>query len=180
MREIEIKAEVKDRESLLAAIKKRGITLSDPLKQHDVVYIRSGVAAGTLGSIGLRIRTENDTKKIFTLKKLQAGGLDKIEHETEIANAQELEAIIKLLGFELYSDLTKCRQKAAFDGIEICVDDVENLGVFIEAEKLIENDGDDSRVVDDLWAVMESFGVSRADEVFDGYDVLMNKKLGSK
>lgn len=177
MREIEIKAKVSDKQILLTAIKNAGVTLSNPIKQHDVVYGQAGIADNAPGSIWLRIRTENDSKKIFTLKQQHTGGLDSIEHETEIFDVTELTAIIKVLGFTLYSDLTKTRQKASYNGIEICVDDVDNLGIFIEAEKLVEEDVDGAAVARELWTELEKLGVDKTEEVFEGYDVLLNRKL---
>lgn len=177
MREIEIKARVANKQDLLTALANKGIVLSEPIKQHDIVYGIAGTADNAPDSVWLRIRTEDDTKTIFTLKKQHEGGLDSIEHETEVADPRELEAIIQVLGFELYSDLIKHRQKAAYEGIELCVDEVDGLGAFIEAEKLTSIDADGPKVMEDLWTVLESLGVSRNDEVFDGYDVLMNKHL---
>jgi adenylate cyclase class 2 len=176
MREIEIKSRVASKQVLIDVITSAGIKLSAPIKQHDVVYGQKGVADNAPGSIWLRIRTENDSKTIFTLKQQVEGGLDSIEHETEVADANELESIISKLGFSLYSDLTKTRQKAKYNGIEICVDDVEKLGVFIEAEKLTNEDADSQSVVDELWAELGKFNVNRSDAVFDGYDVLLNRK----
>jgi len=177
MREIEIKAKVADKDSLLTAIKDAGIALSEPIKQHDIVYGQAGVAANAAGSIWLRIRTENDTTTIFTFKQQHTGGLDSIEHETEVADAQQMTAIIAALGFTLYSDLTKTRQKGRYNDIEICVDDVEGLGVFVEAEKLADEDADGETVTTELWRILELLGVDRSGEVFEGYDVLLNKKL---
>lgn len=177
MREIEIKAKVSDMSLLLSAIERAGITLSEPIKQHDVVYGQPGVGDNTLGGIWLRIRTENDTRVLFTLKQQHSGGLDSIEHETEVGDASELAAIIATLGFTLYSDLTKTRRKAYYNGIEICVDVVDGLGSFIEAEKLAADDADGTSIAADLWQELSKLGVNKADEVFDGYDVLMNRKL---
>ena len=176
MREIEIKAKVADKSLLVANITRAGIQLSKPIKQHDVVYGVKGVADNAPESIWLRIRTENDAKTIFTLKKQHSGGLDSIEHETEVSDSSELASIISVLGFTLYSDLTKTRQKAKYNTIEICVDEVEGLGVFIEAEKLTDESADGHTVVEALWAELEKLGVNRADEVFEGYDVLVNRK----
>ncbi len=176
MREIEIKALIVDKQQLLDAIVRAGVRLSAPIKQHDVVYSQPGVADNAPGSIWLRIRTENDEHTIFTLKQQHKGGLDSIEHETEVENAEEMTAIISLLGFELYSDLTKTRQKAQYEGIEICVDDVEGLGVYIEAEKLADESADGDAIANSLWGELDKFGVDRSNEVFDGYDVLINRK----
>ncbi len=88
-------------------------------------------------------------------------------------------AIIDTLGFTLYSDLIKTRQKAHYNTIEICLDEVENLGTFIEAEKLTEEDSDGSIIVEELRSELEKIGVDRSNEVFDGYDVLLKRKLAS-
>jgi len=180
MREIEIKAKVSDMSSLLSAIERAGITLTEPIKQHDVVYGQPGAADNAPGSTWLRIRTENDARVIFTLKQQHSGGLDSKEHETEVSDAAELAAIIATLGFTLYSDLTKTRRKAHYGGIEICVDVVDGLGSFIEAEKLAEDDADGTTIAADLWQELIKLGVDKADEVFDGYDVLMNRKLAEE
>jgi adenylate cyclase class 2 len=177
MREIEIKARVPNKTLLLAAIKVAGVTLSQPIKQHDVVYGQTGVTDNQPGSIWLRIRTEDDTVTIFTLKQQHTGGLDSIEHETSVSDPDELAAIIATLGFTLHSDLIKTRQKAYYNNIEICLDDVENLGVFIEAEKLTDKDADGATVRKDLWAELQKLGVDKSNEVFEGYDVLLNRKL---
>lgn len=151
------------------------MVLSNPIKQHDVVYGVKDAEDNAPGSIWLRIRTENDSKTIFTLKKQFKGGLDSIEHETEVDDASEMQAIINQLGFVLYSDLTKQRQKAKIGKIEICFDEVEELGVFIEAEKLAAEDADSDEVVKELWEILSDLSVNREDEVFDGYDVLLNR-----
>jgi len=176
MREIEIKAKVANKTALKDAIANVGVKLSPPIKQHDVVYGQIGVADNAPGSIWLRVRTENDTKIIFTFKQQHTGGLDSIEHEVEVSDEKEITSIITSLGFTLYSDLIKTRQKAHFNGIEICVDDVQELGVFIEAEQLIEENADSEGVLENLWTELEKFGVDRSNEVFQGYDVLLNRK----
>lgn len=183
MREIEIKATIVSVQSIVALLVAQDVVVSQPVTQHDCVYGPLGVdGTGDNQAPWLRIRTEtkNDTTKhFFTLKKSVTNQLDSIEHETEVTDAKELQSIIEHLDFELFSDLTKTRQKAQMGDIEICIDTVDGLGTFIEAEKLTADDVDYQTVIDELWAVFSSLGVSRANEVTDGYDVLMNKKLDS-
>lgn len=172
MREIEIKARVHDKAELLRALSKKHIKLSDPTEQHDVVYCIEGTQDNAPGSVWLRLRTENNTRSIFTLKKQFRGGLDSIEHETEVADEAEMRRIIETLGFTLYSDLTKTRQKAHVGDVEICLDEVQGLGCFMEAEKLTDVDADGDAVEDELWAVLVGFGLRKQDQVREGYDVL--------
>jgi adenylate cyclase class 2 len=183
MREIEIKAKINSVQSIIDIFSKNGVSVTPPVTQRDRVYGQIGVDGGGDNTAPwLRVRTETkdeQTKHIFTLKKSVTNQMDSIEHETEVADAMELENIIDQLSFVLYSDLTKTRQKANIGEIEICLDAVENLGTFIEAEKLTAGDVDYDAVIGELWVIFESLGISRDDEVTDGYDVLMNKKLAT-
>lgn len=182
MREIEIKARVADKPALLAVLKSQHVIVSDPVTHHDRVFGISGEDGGGDNSQPwLRIRTEtrgNETSHVFTLKKSVTNQMDSIEHETEVADDVELEKIILHSGFTPYSDLVKTRQKAHMGEIEICIDTVEGLGDFIEVEKLTSEDADYDGVAAELWAVLEGFGVVRADHVTDGYDVLMRRHDG--
>jgi len=172
MREIEIKARVKDEQNLLDSLVVHGIHLGKPVTQHDVVYCKPGAVENAFDANWLRIRTENGKKVTFTLKRSVHGHLDSIEHETVVSDGEELEAIIKLLGFELYSNLTKIRQKAKIGDIEFCFDKVPQLGTFVEAEKMMKHDADHDEVVLELWKFLETLGLSHEDEEERGYDVL--------
>jgi len=182
MREIEIKARVAGKNALIGILKKQDITLSDAVTQRDQVFGIEGAFGGDGQSKPwLRIRTEtkgDSTKQIFTLKKSVTSQLDSIEHETEIADEQELAKIIEHIGFTPYSDSTKTRQKAQIGEIEICVDSVNDLGDFVEAEKLTTEDADIEEVTNELWAVLAGFGVTHDQQVTDGYDVMLRKSQG--
>lgn len=183
MREIEIKARVDNKLELLALLQKKGVELSPVVTQRDQVFGLPGVDGGDDANSAswLRIRTETrngKTTQIFTLKKSVTNQMDSIEHETEIHDPVELAAIIGHLGFTPYSDLTKTRQKAKIGEIELCVDSVEGLGDFIEAEKLTEDNADYGVVAEELWRVLGSLGIEKSQHVTDGYDVLMRKRQG--
>lgn len=178
MREIEIKAQVQDLESLIDKIKYAGYEISEPISQRDEVFTR-GEAAGMKNSVFLRIRQQTivgRTKSVFTLKKVVDGHGDKIECETGVTDGSEMRRAIRELGFAPYSLVEKNRRMAHADRIEICLDSVENLGNFVEFEKLAEEASDHDAVVDELWDFAEQFGVNRADAVNKGYDVLTREK----
>lgn len=182
MREIEIKARVADKQALLSALQKQGVALGEPVTQRDQVFGQAGVDGGGDNSAPwLRLRTETKagaTTQYFTLKKSVTNQMDSIEHETAVGDGTEMVAMMPYLGFIPYSDLTKTRAKAVVGDVELCVDHVEGLGDFIEAEKLTAEDANYEEVAEELWVLLESFGVSRADHVTDGYDVLMRKYQG--
>lgn len=183
MREIEIKATITSVQSIIDTLQAQNIAVTQPVTQHDRVYGQNDVE-DTVDNTApwLRIRSETkqgSTKHIFTLKRSVTNQMDSIEHETEVTDPVELEAIIEQLSFSLYSDLTKTRQKAHMNDIEICIDAVDGLGSFVEVEKLTDEDANYEAVVAELWQVLDRLGIQPEDEVIDGYDVLMNKKLAS-
>jgi adenylate cyclase, class 2 len=180
MREIEIKAKVANKDELLAKIKQQGIKLSAPKTQHDVVFCRPGQQDYEPGSIWLRIRTEGDGKVTWTMKVDTGRKLDSIEHEVEVNDGAALEKMLLQLGNELYSDLTKTRQKAKVGEIEMCVDTVEGLGTYIEAEKLCPEDADYETVAAELWDFLAPLGITKTDHVTLGYDVLLKHKNPSQ
>lgn len=173
MREIEIKVRINDEAETLAALERQNIKLSSPKKQHDVVYSRPGAKDNDPGENWLRVRTENDTKVLFTLKRSVTGELDSIEHEVTVTSADEITSIIGYLGYKIFSDLTKIRQHARVGDIEICFDKVPGLGIFLEAEKLCQEDADNEVIAGELWEFVGKLGLGHENEVTSGYDVLM-------
>jgi adenylate cyclase class 2 len=184
MREIEIKARVGSIAEVLKKIEADGRKAGEPVVQRDQVFGLPGESGGDSNNHApwLRIRTEtknNHTTYIFTLKKSITNQLDSIEHETEISDPIELEQIILHSGFEPYSDLTKTRRKVKIGDIEICIDAVDDLGEFVEAEKLTDDSADYDTVVSELWQLLETYDISRDAQVTDGYDVLMKRVEGT-
>lgn len=179
MREIEVKARVGSLQDVIGKLLQDGVRVSEPVHQRDEVFGLPGVPGDSDNSEPwLRIRTETknaQTKIIYTLKKSVTNQLDSIEHETEVTDADELRQIILQSGFEPYSDVVKTRRKAKVGDIEICIDSVEELGDFVEAEKLTDEQADYDAVTAELWQLLERYGVNRSDQVTDGYDTMMER-----
>lgn len=180
MREIEVKARIESAAKIIEQLAAANTKVSEPVHQRDEVFGLPGVdGASSNGEPWLRIRTETKNgsqKYLFTLKRSITNQLDSIEHETEINDADELRQIILHSGFTPYSDITKQRRKARIGDIEICIDSVDRLGEFVEAEKLTTEDADYEQVVRELWELLSRFAIERSSEVTDGYDVMMKQK----
>ncbi|PIR82959.1 class IV adenylate cyclase [Candidatus Kaiserbacteria bacterium CG10_big_fil_rev_8_21_14_0_10_56_12] len=173
MQEIEVKAHLRDREAVVEKLVSLGCTLSDPLQQDDTVYVadREAIHVFAEGNLFLRIRVNNGSEVIFTAKK-RSGPLVALEHEVTVSSRAELKGIIAMFGFEKFLTIKKARQTTHYDGCEICIDEVEGLGAFIEMEKL-SRDGDPASIQAELFAFLESLGVRREDRVNNGYDILL-------
>lgn len=176
MKEIEVKAKLKDIDSVIKKIKSLGCELSDPITQKDIIYLKNGVDFPSfgMGDIVLRLRNNNE-KIIFTFKKQLETELSSIEHEVEVSNLKEADEIIKQLGFYEIIRVNKVRREAKYNDMTICIDEVEELGYFIEVEKLTEN-GETFKIQEELMKFLIELGVNKKDRVERGYDTLMYYK----
>lgn len=172
--EIEVKAKVVDIKSVREKLEKLGCVFSQPLVQHDYIYNLAGVDIEKRHKTPvLRVREQNG-KTIFTVKKDRKDELDCIEKELEVSDGATMREIFDLLGYTKTVEVKKTRLKAKLDEYEICLDDVEGLGSFIEVEKLSEEDG--QMVQDELFKFLQKVGIKKEDRVLVGYDSLIWQK----
>ena len=177
MREIEVKARVSNKPELQKQLTALGCVFSEPVSQRDRIFVPIGSSVPVNPGVNvLRIREQNG-KYIFTLKQTIKNQLDCLERELGIDNPEELAEIFKLLGFFESVGVNKQRQKTKYKGLEICLDSVEGLGDFIEVEKLSEA-GDGDIVQAELFNFLQILGITKKDQVFEGYDVLAARKAG--
>lgn len=174
MKEIEVKAYLKNKNEVFKKLEKLGCVLSEPIRQVDTVYTRipaKNVEEYLKNDHFVRIREKSDGKFIFTVKKpLSKEVLTKAEHETEVKNREETEQALFLMGYQVANKVIKVRRTTNCNGFEICIDEVEGMGSFVEVEKM--SDGDVDMVRKDVYDFLLSLGVSPEDEVRKGYDIL--------
>ena len=78
--------------------------------------------------------------------------------------------MLKLLNWSPMVEVKKVRRKGKLGEYEICLDQVEQLGTFIELEKMTSDDANPEDVREELFKELESLGLSRQDEETRGYD----------
>ncbi|MDP1688739.1 MAG: class IV adenylate cyclase [bacterium] len=172
-KEIEVKAKVKNIQSLISRLSALGVSLSEPARQVDGIYTNfpdKEFADFKPGVNFLRIRKSGD-KILFTLKQSLVNELEGIEKELEINNEQEMEDILILMGYHKAVEVIKVRRKTKYKDYEICLDEVETLGSFIEVEKI--TDEDSEQVQNEMFSFLMSLGVDKEDRVLNGYDTLV-------
>lgn len=84
----------------------------------------------------LRLRQVAGTT-ILTYKgpKLSLASKARVEKETAVDNGKAAEEILDCLGFRASGTVVKNRETFMLEGITVCLDQVENLGSFVELEK---------------------------------------------
>jgi adenylate cyclase class 2 len=180
MREIEVKARVTDFEPIIKKLESLGCSLNQPIIQDDKVFVRNDVAFGDLtpGINVLRIRKQGE-KNIFTLKIRGRLEMDCIERETEIEDPEKMAEILMHLDYREVVKIRKSRRKCKYQNLEICLDEVDVLGNFIEVEELAE-EGDGEKIQDKLFDFLMTLGIKKEDRISSGYDILMFNKNNEK
>ncbi|NUW29856.1 class IV adenylate cyclase [Nonomuraea sp. SMC257] len=177
MREIEVKYRVDDLTALEEALTARGAILSAPVRQDDQAYARSGWAYGQskISVTFLRLRTQ-EGRHLFTLKKPLDNAMACLEHETEIADREQMHDVIVAMGFHPTVRIVKSRRSARLDEVTVCVDEVEHAGVFVEFERTVAGEVAGIGVQRELDVLARSLGVG-LERTTDTYDSLVRAAL---
>ncbi|MDD4989271.1 MAG: class IV adenylate cyclase [Candidatus Pacebacteria bacterium] len=176
MKEIEVKARLKNKDEVMKKLESLGCVFEKPITQSDVVYAKKVGSFKEYDSneVFLRVRVKNNSKIIFTAKQRIKNGLDKLENETEVTNKKGIEGILAMLGYKEGTRVNKTLRTAHYQAYEICIDEIEELGSFIEMESLVE-DGDSEKIQEEMFKFLASLGVNSKDRVFLGYDLQILK-----
>lgn len=146
MIEVEIKLPISDRQAVEQGLKKIGFEFGDLVKESDI-YFNSEVYDLKKRDMALRIRScENMTKgkseTVVTYKgpKMDAISMTRKELETEVADARVFQEMLSGIGFYPVCPVIKLRQYYHLENVTACVDQVENLGDFLELEVIVEKE----------------------------------------
>ncbi|MFI2663460.1 class IV adenylate cyclase [Micromonospora carbonacea] len=171
--EVEVKYRVGDLAALEAALAARGVVLSVPVVQDDQAYARVGWEYGQskIGVPFARLRTERG-RHLLTVKTPVANELSCVEHETEVADREQMHAAIQQLGFYPTVRIRKSRRTAMLGLMSLCVDEVDGIGVFLEIERIVDAGETGEGIQVELDRFARELGVSLT-RVTDTYDSLI-------
>lgn len=182
MKEVEVKARLKDKTKVQEALRALGCVFSEVVTQDDTTYVRE---VGSLDAYlsnpeFLRLRVEGDGRVLFTLKYHpgRVGDLDgaPLEHETVVGSREEMEHMLDLMGYKTAVRIRKSRVKTQHKNWEICIDEVEGLGSFIEIEELADEHADVSPIHTAMHEFLQAIGVEPEDAGLKRYDILLLEK----
>jgi len=183
MYEVEVKARLENREEVIKKLKDLGCKFGEELHQVDDIFTpKTNIFPPPKGTPVLRIRNQNG-KYIFTLKINQSSRQDCIEYEVEIAEKDAMEKIIISLGFQKDVTVNKKRIKTNYKDIEVVLDSVQELGDFVEAEKVVMEIDPEARkkIQIELLDFLYTIGIAKEDIVVDGkYDIMLYEKISKK
>ncbi|MEF8775085.1 MAG: class IV adenylate cyclase [Haloarculaceae archaeon] len=88
------------------------------------------------------------------------------EAETTVGDAEQMRAVLGGLGFEPAATVRKRRRRFAYEGYTICLDDVEELGQFVEVERTAKSV---TEAREGAYSVLEDLGLDPADGIRTSY-----------
>ena len=179
MREIEVKARVSNIKLLIDTASKMGIYFGKPNIQEDTIF-EPGITKEDPNWNIFRIRKQDDKILLNMKYKASQSSQDNHELETLIDNPKTVRQMLNRLGYPSCLNIRKNRRTAKYNNLEICLDEVDNLGNFIEVEKMCKDDANAEDVQSELWDFLLILGIKPKDRVYKGYDTLMHNFLDSK
>jgi adenylate cyclase class 2 len=175
--EVEVKYRIYDLDRLVQALADYGLTLSDPVRQDDQAYAEERWQYGMskLGVAFARLRTQGG-RHLFTLKKPRDNEMACLEHETEIADRDQMHDALTHMGFYPTVRIVKTRRTACVGDLSLCLDDVDHAGVFLEVEKMVGPSESASATQVELDGFVRSLGVE-VERTHDTYDSLIRSAM---
>jgi adenylate cyclase, class 2 len=108
-------------------------------------------------------------RHVFTLKRPAENLLSCEEHETDITDRDQMHAAIVAMGFRPTVRIVKMRRTGAYRDMLLCVDELSELGWFLEVERMVSGDVPGEAVQAELCRFVESLGVAveRTEQTYD-------------
>lgn len=174
MREIELKFKVDSFDSIIDKLIGNGSSISEELNQSDTIYVSDlSDTESKEGSLWLRVRKVNDTIEM-NLKKQSKEKMESEEIEFEVSDYELANKFLLTLGYKPWVQVNKKRKYSKYKDVNICMDEVERLGCFIELELLI----DESNDVDyesELLSVANTLGIDTENRINSHYDTMISE-----
>ncbi|MFC9426254.1 class IV adenylate cyclase [Streptomyces sp. NPDC056987] len=149
--------------------------LSEPVRQDDQAYAPSGWTPGDgkRGVSFVRLRTV-EGRRTFTLKPPDLNEQSCTERETVVADRAQTHEAIMLMGYAPTVRVAKHRRTGVLGGAELCVDDLDGVGTFLELERIVSEEADEASVQAELAAMVTDLGIA-CERTTETYDALVRR-----
>lgn len=175
--EVEVRVKVDNLEEIKNKLIALGAEFYKEKIQVDSFFKRKGeeLAPAGPGNVLLRVRESDKNKLTFKALTEQTGVW--IEHETEISNPEETKLMLEKIGFSKVTTMTKKRISGKLDEFELCLDDIKELGTYLEIA-LDSSDGEAAKKK--LIELLNKLGFDESQIIHKGYGAMLFERLGVK
>ena len=174
--EIEVKAKLDDLEEVKKKLLDLGAEFSIIKQQDDLFFKPKGreMEDTVPGSTLVRIRNQEE-KSFLTMKEMTETSGVWGEHETEISNPDETKSILLKMGYSYLFDLNKKREHGKIGELNLCLDDVKQLGKYLEVEIIGDNPEEGKKKILELF---ERIGIKEEQIEHKGYARIIFENMG--
>lgn len=184
MIEVEIKLAVTDSVAVRTKLLQIGFVENRKIEEHDIYfdnekgYVRENGCA-------LRVRETKNlySKRVnaqinFKGKKLDSQTMTRQELETSVENADVCRRILEGIGYNpVIPKVVKIRQMLQKDKVTACLDQVQDLGEFLELEILVETEEEREDALGRIEDILKQLGYSIGDTLQTSYLSMLQKKI---
>lgn len=176
--EIEIKAKVGDLGEIRKKLLDLGVVFTNSEQQDDSFFKPNGreMEDQAPGSSIVRIRRGKNSSFLNMKEMTPESGVWK-EHETEITNPDETRRIIEKMGYSHIFDINKTREKGSIGCINVCLDNIKQLGKYIELEILGDNVDEAKQKILEL---LNKIAINESQIEQRGYARIISENMGVK
>jgi len=176
--EVEVKARLEDLEGIKKKLVAMGVVFNGSVTQKDKYFRKKGFEKRPQGpgDFIARIRVAEGETTICTKTLTDVLGAW-IENETEIKSPEEMEKILLTFGFINVFNVNKSRESGSFRDFEVLLDDVKELGKFIEVS-LISEEKEKTR--ERIISFLRELGIPEDRIEKRGYGELISEDMGCK
>ena len=176
MVEVEIKLPIKNKEIVEKSLEKLGFVKAGLVREEDVYFDNESSRIRENGE-ALRVRKvtnlatdESETRITFKGKKLDQVSMTRKELETGVSDAEVCIQILEAIGYQaIPPEVVKTRQEYTFENVTACIDQVQNLGDFLELEILIEEDENKENALLQIEKILQRLGYTLKDTTRTSY-----------
>ena len=174
MREIELKFKVDNLDALINKLKEEQCEISTVKMQNDTIYVQDlNDTESKEGSVWLRVRKENN-KIELNYKKQSKKKMESEEIEFEVSSYELANQFLKALGYLPWVEVNKKRRYSNYKEYNICIDEVEKLGSFVELEILVDKDNKEDYELA-LLEVAKKLGINPDKRINSHYDTMISE-----
>jgi adenylate cyclase class 2 len=175
MIEMELRAILENKLNVMKKLEKFGCKWVIEDKQVDVIYLQRDTQA-IINIPVFRIRKINNNI-ILTLKIMDDDYDTAEELELEVSDEKTMSNMLNIIGYHPEIEVAKNRRQTQYRGYNICIDEIEHLGEFIEIECISENRDDKDKIYEEMKSVLMDLGVKENNIIKEKYfEMLLKEK----
>ena len=166
MIEVEIKLPIRTREAVEAVLQALGFTPSACFCEEDIYFDNDSG----------QIRKSEEALRVRTITDLQTGQKETVitfkgkELETGVADGEVCMQLLEALGFQaVRPKVKKTRQEYKRERMTACVDEVQELGTFLELEMVISEEESREEALQEIDRVLQRLGYNLKDTTRTSY-----------